>query len=84
MIGMLPAERMTLDELLFRLGDARHSGRLDDWDSSFAASISRQARRRGWEPTTKQMRSMCQIVRELRAPAEALIETEDQKANAPA
>ena len=84
MNGLLPAERMTPDELLFRLGDALSCGRLNGWAAKFAASISRQSKRRGWGPSEKQMNAMRQVVRELRAPAEALIEKEeDEKANAP-
>ena len=77
MNGLLPVDRMTLGELLFRLGDARCRGRLNGWAEGFAASISRQSRRRGWEPSGKQMNAMCQIVRDLRAPTEALIDRAD-------
>ena len=82
MNGLLRVERMTLDELLVRLGDALRRRRLDCWAAKFATSISRQSRRRGWHPSEKQMNAMRQIVREMRAPAEALID-EGEKANAP-
>ncbi len=77
---VLPVERMTLDELLFRLGDALRYRRLDGWAEGFAGSISRQSRRRGWGPSEKQLHHMRQIVRELRAPAEVLIDKEDDRA----
>ncbi len=70
MNGLTPVERMEDDEIIFRVCDALRLGRIDGWAGEFAASISRQSRRRGWQPSEKQIETMRRIVRGLRAPAE--------------
>jgi hypothetical protein len=70
MSGIMPVEQMGDDEIVFRVVDALRLGRIDGWAGEFAASISRQSRRRGWQPSEKQIETMRRIVRDLRAPAE--------------
>jgi hypothetical protein len=78
MNGLMPVEQMGDGEIVFRVVDAMHLGRIDGWAGGFAAAISRQSRRRGWQPTEKQPEAMRRIVRDLRAPAAMeLIDGED-------
>jgi hypothetical protein len=70
------------DECAWRLGRALRQGRIsrDDWGFNFTLSILRHNKRRGWEPSAKQLSVMRQLVAELAEPGEALIDEADYEA----
>lgn len=61
-----------IDELLVRLSDRLHFGRLDGWLLEFGKSVIAQARRGGprWKPSPKQLAIMEEIVERRAEPAE--------------
>jgi hypothetical protein len=61
---------MTIDEKLWRLGDAMRRGRLDAWGFNFAKSVLGQAKRRGpsWHPTPRQSAVIDKVLAEARQP----------------
>ncbi|MEL7303982.1 MAG: hypothetical protein AAGJ53_09850 [Pseudomonadota bacterium] len=66
-----------LDEQLLLLRDALRMQRLADFELSFARSLMRQSRRKGWTPTPKQQRLMQSIIDGLRAEARPLVDYDD-------
>ena len=63
-----------VDELLWRLGDALRTGRLDGWERDFAKSLLGQAKRgrSRWNPSAKQLATARRILDGLAYPAENL------------
>ena len=61
--GFPPAER-TVDECLFHWNLVIKAA-TDVWEKDFARSIMKQSRRRGWQPTAKQLARMRVMVSDL-------------------
>jgi len=54
----------SIDELLWHMPTVARMAR-DEWAKGFAESIVKQARRRGWHPSAKQLATMQRMVSEL-------------------
>ena len=65
-----------IDECCYRLGRALRAGRLepDSWGFNFTRSILRHSKRRGWEPSEKQLDAMHGVLADLAEPDGALID----------
>ncbi len=65
-----------VDECVFRLGRALRAGRLepDSWGFNFVRSILRHCKRRGWEPSEKQLDAMRGVLADLAESDGALID----------
>ncbi|MEO1775655.1 MAG: hypothetical protein AAFS07_11960 [Pseudomonadota bacterium] len=72
-----PAAAMSVDELIVRLVDALRLHRLDGFGLTFAKSIVRQAKRRGWSPSFKQLEMMRRLIEELREDVERFVDHGD-------
>lgn len=64
---VMPSAR-SVDELLHHWPAVVRAAE-NDWSRSFATSIARQSRRRGWEPSPKQAAIMREMVNQLFAEA---------------
>jgi hypothetical protein len=66
MTELLPVDRMSADELCWRIGDALRRRKLSGWWLNFGKSIARHSTRPGWAPTKRQAACMRALVAELR------------------